>query len=128
VTAAAPRTATGKSVEGPTPFGAGAAAAAATRASLDRVKSALADPDAVAAAGNGPAILRDIRRLLPTLISRVDSVEATYYEVETNLMLDRPAEACRLLTRVRPAARGTVFEARIERFLGDADLDCASRR
>jgi hypothetical protein len=55
-------------------------------------------------------------------------VEATYYEVETNLMLDRPAEACRLLTRVRPAARGTVFEARIERFLGDADLDCASRR
>jgi len=128
VTAAAPRTPTGKSVEGPTPSGAGAAAAAATRASLDRVKSALADPDAVAAAGNGPAILRDIRRLLPTLISRVDSVEATYYEVETNLMLDRPAEACRLLTRVRPAARGTVFEARIERFLGDADLDCASRR
>jgi eukaryotic-like serine/threonine-protein kinase len=120
--------ATGKSVEGPTLPSAGPAAAAATRASLDRVKSALADPDAVSAAGNGPAILRDIRRLLPKLISRADSVEATYYEVETNLMLDRPAEACRLLTRVRPAARGTEFEARIERFLGDADLDCASRR
>jgi serine/threonine-protein kinase len=131
VTAAAPRTPsgdTGTPAEGSTLPDAGPAAAAATRASLDRVKSALADPDAVAAAGNGPAILRDIRRLLPRLISRADSVEATYYEVETNLMLDRPAEACRLLTRVRPAARGTVFEARIERFLGDADLDCASRR
>ena len=130
VTAAAPRTPTsaGKSVESPTLASAGPAAAAATRASLDRVKSALADPDAVSATGNGPAILRDIRRLLPRLISRADSVEATYYEVETNLMLDRPAEACRLLTRVRPAARGTEFEARIERFLGDADLDCASRR
>jgi hypothetical protein len=82
----------------------------------------------VSAAGNGAAILRDIQRLLPRLLSRADSVEATYYEVETNLMLDRPAEACRLLTRIRPAARGTEFEARIERFLGDADLDCASRR
>jgi serine/threonine protein kinase len=130
-TAASPRTPTGgsdKPPEGPTPPDARPGAAAAARASLDRVKAAIADPDAVSAAGNGPAILRDIRRLLPRLVSSGDTVEATYYEVETNLMLDRPSEACRLLTRVRPAARGTPFEARIERFLGDADLDCASRR
>jgi hypothetical protein len=92
------------------------------------VKGALADPDAVSAAGNGEAILQDIRRLLPRLVSRTDSVEATYYAVETNLMLDRPAEACRLLTRMRPASRGTLFEARIERFLADSALECANRR
>jgi eukaryotic-like serine/threonine-protein kinase len=104
-----------------------ARAAERARAALDRIKSALEDPDAVAAAGNGNAVLRDITRLLPTLTTRTDSVEATYYAVEANLILERPAEACRLLMRVRDKARGTSFEGRIDRFLGDADLGCANR-
>jgi len=98
------------------------------RADLDRVKSALADPDAVGAAGNGDAILQDIRRLLPRLVARQDSVEATYYAIETNLILDRPADACRLLLQVRSGSRGTEFEGRVERFLADTALGCANRR
>jgi hypothetical protein len=98
------------------------------RADLDRVKGATADPDAVAAAGNGDAILQDIRRLLPRLATRPDSVEATYYAIETNLIMDRPAEACRLLLQIRPISRGTEFEGRIERFLADTALACADRR
>jgi serine/threonine-protein kinase len=128
VTAQAPPTPNSGSPARPGPPVTDAGASARTRAALDRVKGALADPDAVSAAGNGEAILRDIRRLLPRLVSRTDSVEATYYAVETNLMLDRPAEACRLLTRMRPASRGTLFEARIERFLADSALECANRR
>jgi serine/threonine protein kinase len=98
------------------------------RQALDRMKAALADPDAVAAAGNGTAILRDVARLLPTLSSRADSVEARYYAIETNLILDRPTDACRLLTQIRDAARGTGFEGRVERFLADTGLACATRR
>jgi serine/threonine-protein kinase len=101
---------------------------AASRAELDRLKAALSDPDAVSTAGNGEAILRDVRQLLPRLTVRADSVEATYYAIETNLILDRPADACRLLTSIRPSARGTLFEARVERFLADTDLGCANRR
>jgi len=97
------------------------------RAGLDRIKASLADPDAVVAAGTGQAVLRDIERLMPRLTNSTDSVEATYYAVEANLMLERPAEACRLLFRVRERARNTLFEGRIERFLGDADLACANR-
>jgi hypothetical protein len=119
---------TGKTPERPSGSDSGTGLTAGTRAQLDRVKAALADPDAVSAAGNGEAILGDIRRLMPRLVSPGDSVEATYYAVETNLMLDRPAEACRLLKRVQPSSRGTLFEARIERFLGDADLGCTNRR
>lgn len=106
----------------------GAPRAARVRASLDNLKAALADPDAVAAAGNGPTILATIDRLLPTLTGRADSVEATYYAVETNLILDRPAAACRLLLRLQPKSRGTVYEGRVERFLADSALGCASRR
>jgi hypothetical protein len=98
-----------------------------TRAELDRMKGALTDPDAVAAAGNGDALLQDIRRLLPRLTARSDSVEATYYAIETSLILDRPADACRLLLQVRPASRGTTFEGRVERLLGDTALGCATR-
>jgi len=82
----------------------------------------------VSATGNGDAILRDLRRLLPTLATRGDSVEAVYYMVETNLILDRPAAACRLLTSVKAPSRGTAFEAGIDRFLSDSELGCANRR
>jgi serine/threonine-protein kinase len=98
------------------------------RAALDGVKASLADPDAVAAAGTGDALLRDIRRLMPRLPSRADSVEAMYYLIETNLILDRPAVACRLLATVRAPSRGTSFEAGVDRFLADPDLACANRR
>jgi serine/threonine-protein kinase len=97
------------------------------RAALDRLKASLADPDAVAASGSGDAVLRTIARLLPTLSSRTDSVEATYYGVETNLILDRPTEACRMLARIRDASVGTLYEARVERLLSSADLGCANR-
>ena len=102
--------------------------AAATRGTLDRVKAALADPDAVVAAGNGEKILQDITRLLPRLSNRPDSVEATYYAVEANLILERPAAACRLLGRIRAASRGTEFEGRVDVLATNADLDCANRR
>lgn len=105
-----------------------AAAQARVRASLDSLEAALADPDAVIAAGNGTRILARIDRLLPTLTERADSVEATYYKVETNLILDRPAEACRLLVQLRPISRGTKYEPRVETFLGNAELGCANRR
>ena len=105
-----------------------AGAVARARAALDRVKSALADPDAVAAAGTGPAIIRELRQLIPTMPTRSDSVEAIYYLIETNLVLDRPDEACRLAKRVRPRARGTTFLAGVDRYLADSDLGCASRR
>jgi hypothetical protein len=101
---------------------------ARAREALDRVKSALADPDAVAAAGNGDAILQDLRLLLATLPNRADSVEAVYYMVETNLILERPAVACRLLAGVRAPSRGTEFEAGIDRYLSDTELACANRR
>jgi serine/threonine-protein kinase len=103
-------------------------ALARAREALDRVKSALADPDAVAAAGNGDAILQDLRLLLATLPNRADSVEAVYYMVETNLILERPAVACRLLAGVRAPSRGTEFEAGIDRYLSDTELACANRR
>ena len=67
-------------------------------------------------------------RLLATLPTRADSVEAVYYMIETNLILDRPAAACRLLTSVRAPSRGTSFEAGIDRFLADSELGCANRR
>jgi serine/threonine-protein kinase len=101
---------------------------ARARAALDRVKAALRDPDAVAAAGNGEVVLRDIRRLMTRLTTRADSVEAMYYLIETNLILDRPAAACRLLATVRAPARGTPFEASVDRYLADPELGCASRR
>jgi len=66
--------------------------------------------------------------LLPRLVARQDSVEATYYAIETNLILDRPADACRLLLQVRSGSRGTEFEGRVERFLADTALGCANRR
>jgi hypothetical protein len=103
-------------------------AKASARAALDRVKAALSDVDAVSAAGNGEALLRDITRLLPRLSSRADSVEATYYAVETNLILDRPAEACRLLSRIRAASRGTEFEGLVDKLANDTELACATRR
>ena len=97
------------------------------RLELDRVKAALEDQDAVAAGGTGDRILRELRRLLPSLPTRVDSVEAIRYQIETNLVLDRPAEACRLLAQVRQLSRGTDFEAGIKRFLADSELNCANR-
>jgi hypothetical protein len=103
-------------------------AVARARTALDRVKAAIADPDAVAATGNGDAILGDLRRILATLPNRADSVEAVYYMIETNLILDRPAAACRLLTSVRASSRGTEFEAGIDRYLADSELGCATRR
>ena len=110
------------------PAGPSADAVRRARSALDRAKSALADPDAVSAAGNGNAILGDLGRLLATLPTRADSVEAVYYMIETNLILDRPAAACRLLTSVRAPSRGTSFEAGIDRFLADSELGCANRR
>jgi hypothetical protein len=65
---------------------------------------------------------------MPRLPSRADSVEAMYYLIETNLILDRPAVACRLLATVRAPSRGTSFEAGVDRFLADPDLACANRR
>jgi serine/threonine-protein kinase len=98
-----------------------------TRATLDRIKTALADPDAVANSGTGQRLLRTIGSLMPTLTSMRDSVEATYYAIETNLILDRPAEACRQLRGIRAKSRGTSFEGPVERYLGSAELGCESR-
>ena len=97
------------------------------RAALDRIKTALADPDAVANSGTGQRLLQTIGTLMPTLTSMSDSVEATYYAVETNLILDRPAEACRQLRGIRAKSRGTSFEGPVERYLGSAELGCESR-
>jgi len=97
------------------------------RARLDDIKAALADPAAVEAAGSAPTILRTIDRVLPTLPTRADTVEATYYAIEANLILDRPGEACRLLKGVRAKARGTSFEGSIARYLADSDLGCDAR-
>ena len=101
--------------------------AARTRATLDELKGALADPDNVANAGSGTALLDRIDRLLPDVTAHADSVEAMYYAVEINLILDKPAEACRLLNRLRSGARGTPYQVRVERFLADTGLACASR-
>jgi hypothetical protein len=62
---------------------------------------------------------------LPT---RADSVEAMYYLIETNLILDRPVAACRLLATVRTPSRGTAFEGSVDRYLADPELGCANRR
>ena len=97
------------------------------RAMLDRIKAALADPAAVDPETTAPRLVRDVNRLMPTLTTTRDSVEATYYAVEANLIADRPAEACRLLRSVRTKARGTSFERPIERYLSDADLACDTR-
>ena len=97
------------------------------RARLDAIKASLADPDAVTAAGSAPTILRNITRMMPTLTTRRDSVEATYYAIEANLMLDRPDEACRLLKGVQAKARGSAFEGPIDRFLTNPDLGCSAR-
>lgn len=98
------------------------------RAAFDRMKVVLQDPDAAAASGQAAQVVSDVTRLLPTLTSRADSVEATVYAIEANLALDRSDDACRLLTRIRPAARGTEFEGRVEFFASNADLGCATRR
>ncbi|HUQ83038.1 MAG TPA: serine/threonine-protein kinase [Gemmatimonadaceae bacterium] len=98
------------------------------RDALDRMHTTLADPDAAAASGTSEKIVRDVARLLPTLTSRGDSVEATIYAIEANLFLDRPAEACRLLNRIRGPARGSAYESRVDVFLTDSALACASRR
>jgi serine/threonine-protein kinase len=112
----------------PTSATADATAAVRARTELDRIKAALADLDAVAAAGSGNSIIRDLRRLMPALTARADSVEATYYLIETNLVLDRPREACILLARIRRPSRGSPFEAGVDRFLSDSTLACGSRR
>jgi hypothetical protein len=114
--------------ETPRPNAASPMPPARIRAVLNRVKAQLNDPDAVAVSGNGDVILREIWRVLPQIKTRADSVEANYYLVETNLILDRPVVACRILARIRGASRGTSFEAGVDRFLGDPQLDCASRR
>jgi hypothetical protein len=98
-----------------------------TRATLDELKSAVADPDAVAAAGNGATILARIDRLLPALTTRADSVEATYYAVEVNLILDKPGVACRLLNQIRSTSQGTPYKVSVDRYLADTELACASR-
>ena len=96
-----------------------------TRARLDQIKAAIAVPDVDPATGQ--TIIRNIHQLLPALTTSGDSVEATYYLIETNLILDRPGEACRLLKGVRNRARGTPFEGSIDRYLASADLGCDSR-
>ena len=98
-----------------------------SRATLDELKAAVADPDAVAATGNGATLLDRIDRLLPALASRADSVEAMYYAVEINLILDKPAVACRLLDRLRTASRGTPYQVSVGRYLADTALACARR-
>ena len=102
--------------------------AASSRATLNEVKAALADPDAVASGGNGAALLQKIDRVLPLLTGRADSVEATYFAIELNLILDKPAVACRLLNGIRAASRGAPQQGSIDRFLADTELACASRR
>jgi hypothetical protein len=93
------------------------------RARLDQIKAALADQ----APERAPGVLRNVDRLLPQLRTRDDSVEATYYAVEANLILDRTREACRLLNGARRKSEGTDFEVRIARILADPDLGCETR-
>jgi hypothetical protein len=92
------------------------------------VKAAVADPDAVESSGTGPGLLDRLDRLMPALTNRADSVEATYYGVEVNLILDKPAAACRLLNRIRTTSRGTAYQVSVDRFLADTALACANRR
>ena len=98
------------------------------RGALDGMKAMLSDLDAAAASGNSEKVVRDVARLLPTLTNRADSVEATIYAIEANLVLERTDDACRLLNRIRGPARGSEYESRVERFLASSDLGCASRR
>jgi eukaryotic-like serine/threonine-protein kinase len=93
------------------------------RVRLDQIKASLADQ----APETAPGVLRTINRLLPQLRTRDDSVEATYYSIEANLILDRTSEACRLLNGVRRKSEGTDFEVRIARILADPDLGCETR-
>ena len=101
-------------------------AAVRARAVLDAAKGRLKDVTNVTAS-DAQTVLRDMQRLLPRLTARADSVEATYYLIEANLQLDRPADACRLIARVRVPARGTEFEGSIETYASSAALDCANR-
>ena len=101
-----------------------ASTAVNARVALDRIKAAIADPGAADMGTTAPRVLRDITRLMPTLATTADSVEATYYAIETNLILDRPAEACRLLQGVRARAAGTTFEGNVKRLLESAELGC----
>ena len=88
----------------------------------------LSDLDAAAASSNSEKVVRDVARLLPSLTNRADSVEATVYAIEANLILERTDDACRLLNRIRGPARGSEYESRVERFLASSDLGCATRR
>jgi serine/threonine-protein kinase len=96
------------------------------RSALDRAKDRLKDVQSVSA-NDAEVVLRDMRRLLPQLTARADSVEATYYLIEANLQLDRPEQACRLIRQVRRPSRGTEFEANIERYAISPELNCANR-
>ena len=102
-----------------------AAADADIRARLDRIKAAIADPDVDVPTGE--TIIRNVRLLMRSLTTKADSVEATYYLIETNLIIDRPGEACRLLRGVRSRAQGTSFESPLERYLASTALGCDSR-
>jgi serine/threonine-protein kinase len=99
---------------------------ARARTELDRARDRLRDVQSVSA-NDAEVVLRDMRRLLPQLTARADSVEAIYYLIEANLQLDRPEQACRLIQQVRRPSRGTEFEANIERYATSPDLNCASR-
>jgi eukaryotic-like serine/threonine-protein kinase len=68
------------------------------------------------------------RRLMPSLTTRLDSVEAQYYMIESHLVgLDQPREACRLLLRIVDDSRGTRFADGVDNMLRNPDLGCRAR-
>jgi hypothetical protein len=67
--------------------------------------------------------LVEIRRLLPQLTTRSDSVEALYREAEAKVALDSTDAACETLTSLRPLAVGTTL-SRAVTSLADSGLNC----
>jgi hypothetical protein len=70
------------------------------------------------------AALRLADRVRDAAMAREQRVEAMYYEAQAHLLLEQPREACRVLARVAPLARGTRFENAIDALRNAAELAC----
>jgi hypothetical protein len=98
--------------------------AAAVREALDQMAS-FTRPSATAA--DAQAALQLMNRVLPQLDDPRDLVELQLRGAEAHLILDQPAQACRLLLAIERDAAASPRRANVAAYLADPELACRSR-